>query len=74
MKDINDRPKNNSSAAKLKHKWQKKLHNICILMEIKYGYLFMYNYGLFKIEYREIQLSKKRYNNLSKKWKAVGNW
>ena len=67
MKDIDDRPKNNSSAAELEHKWQKKFHNICILMGIVYGYLFMYNYVLFKIEYREIQLSKKGYNNLSKK-------
>jgi hypothetical protein len=74
MKDIDDRPKNNSLAAELEHKWQKKFHNICILMGIEYGYLFMYNYGLFKIEYREIQLSKKGYNNLSKQWKAVGNW
>ena len=59
MFETDDKDVNNSSAAELEHKWQRKYHNICILMNLDYGFLWIYNYGLFKIEYREIQLKEK---------------
>ena len=74
FKDIDDKATNNSSAAELEHKWQKKFHNICVLMEFEYGMLFLYNYGLFKIEYREIQLTKQHKSNKKMQWQAVGSW
>lgn len=75
MKDIDfDREKNNSSAAELEHKWQKKYHNLCVLMNIDYGLMFLYNYGLFKIEYREKQLAAANKNNCKIKWKDIGTW
>ena len=43
-------------------------------MGAEFAHLFLYNYGLFKIEYREVQLSKKNKNNVKLKWKQVGTW
>ena len=54
------REQNNSSAAELEHKAQRKFNNIGVLMGIEYGLLFLYNYKLFKIELREVQLCKNR--------------
>ena len=72
LKDIDDKDINNSSAAELEHKWQKKFHNICVLMGFEYGMLFLYNYGLFKIEYREVQLTKQHKSNKKVQWQVVG--
>jgi hypothetical protein len=74
MFETDEREFNNSSAAELEHKWQKKYHNICILMNLDYGFLWLYNYGLFKIEYREVQLKEKGKNNVRKKWKDICTW
>ena len=54
MFETDEQEFNNSSATELEHKWQKKYHNICILMNLDYGFLWLYNYGLFKIEYCEV--------------------
>ena len=45
-----------------------------VLMGSEYALLFLYNYGLFKIEYREKQLSEKGLNNLNVSWDTIGNW
>lgn len=74
MADVDNREKNNSSAAELEHKWQKKFHSICVLMGAEYAHLFLYNYGLFQIEHREVQLHKKGKLNELKYWKNVGTW
>ena len=43
-------------------------------MGIEYGLLFLYNYGLFKIELREVQLCKNKKSNAHYKWSHVFAW
>ena len=72
--DFDNRSFNNSSAAELEHKWQKQFHNICVLMGVVYGMLFLYTYANFKIEYREVQLAESKKNNSNKKWHDLLQW
>ena len=72
--DYDVRDYNNSSAAKLEHKWQKQFHNICVLMGVVYGMLFLHTYANFKIEYHEVQLAEAYKSNCLKKWHDIFKW